>query len=293
MKDTYYFPHDYNARQDPKLQDVMAHHGVAGIGIYWCLVEMLYEQGGVVPLKAVKGIAYALHVDGEVVSSIINDFDLFQVEGDNITSKSVSVRLQKRLDIIENAKKASNARWSKKSVGNADTMQTHTECNAGALQEDSGGNADVMQIKGKENKENKNKEKINSYDSIEREGVSENPCASGDAPLPLPKPQKKSLEDRKKDFYNSLVPYVAQYGKDMVRDFFECWSEPDRAKNPKMRFEKQKTWSTPHRLATWARKEDGFNPRRTSTSSSGKTTIFEEIARLNNKFQSQAQITES
>ena len=274
MKETYYFPHDYNARQDPKMQDVMAHHGVAGIGIYWCLVEMLYEQGGVVPLKAVKGIAYALHVDSEVVSSIINDFDLFQVEGDDFVSNSVNIRMNKLAEISEN---------------DPNVLQKNNTCNTNVIQND------TNKIKGKEIKLNEieKENKINSDDSIEREGVSENPCASGDAPLPLPKPQKKSLEDRKKDFYNSLVPYVAQYGKAMVRDFFECWSEPDRAKNPKMRFEKQKTWSTPHRLSTWARKEDGFNPRRTSSSSSGKTTIFEEIARLNNKFQSQAQITES
>ena len=42
MKKMYYFQHDYNARNDPKLQALIVEMGVAGIGIYWCLVEMLF-----------------------------------------------------------------------------------------------------------------------------------------------------------------------------------------------------------------------------------------------------------
>ena len=45
MKDTFYFQHDYNARTDPKLQDVLIEHGAAGLGVFWCVVEQLYEQG--------------------------------------------------------------------------------------------------------------------------------------------------------------------------------------------------------------------------------------------------------
>lgn len=173
MKDTYYFPHDYNARQDPKLQDVMAHHGVAGVGIYWCLVEMLYEQGGVIPLKAVKGIAYALHVDSEVVSSIINDFDLFQVEGDDFVSNSVNIRMNKRAEISEKRRKAIEARWGKK--GDSDTEELQNDTNV--LQKNNTCNTNVIQndtnkIKGKEIKlkeiEKENKEDINSSSSSTR-----------------------------------------------------------------------------------------------------------------------------
>lgn len=283
MKDTYYFPHDYNARQDPKLQDVMANHGVAGIGIYWCLVEMLYEQGGEIPLKAVKGIAYALHVDGEVVSSIINDFDLFQVEDDNVKSKSVSVRLQKRLDIIENAKKASNARWQKKSRRNADAMQTHTECNAGALQEDSGSNADAMQIKGKENKENKNKEKINSDSNIVR---GENQNFATDVAE-----RKDPIELKKLEFKKMLSAYKHQYDIEVLHEFYDYWTEPNKSRT-KIKWEMEKTWDLNLRLKTWIRRK-GERRQSVSSSNNGKTTIFEEIARLNGKFQAQAQLTES
>ena len=59
MKDTFYFQHDYNARNDPKLQDVLIDLGVEGIGVFWCIIEQLYEQGGKLPLRSCKSIAFA------------------------------------------------------------------------------------------------------------------------------------------------------------------------------------------------------------------------------------------
>jgi hypothetical protein len=43
-KNTYYFPHDYNARNDEKLQVLMIDTGAEGYGIYWGLVEVLHEE---------------------------------------------------------------------------------------------------------------------------------------------------------------------------------------------------------------------------------------------------------
>jgi len=60
-----------------------------------------------------------------------------------------------------------------------------------------------------------------------------------------------SVENRKKAFYESLVPYVKLYDKDMLREFYNYWSEEDRGAKPKMRFEKEKTWNTRLRLARW------------------------------------------
>jgi hypothetical protein len=43
------------------------------------------------------------------------------------------------------------------------------------------------------------------------------------------------------------------YTQEMLTRFFLYWSETDRAKKPKMRWEKEKTWHTGRRLALWAR----------------------------------------
>ena len=150
MKDTFYFPHDYNARCDPKLQDVLVAHGVAGLGLYWCIIEQLYEQGGLLPLKSCKTIAFAFHVDCKVVESIVNDFDLFVNDGENFWSDSVKKRLGKRIDIAEKRKAAAVKRWQSTQV-----QQEQTNSNAIALQNDA-----------KERKEKEIKEKESIKENI-------------------------------------------------------------------------------------------------------------------------------
>lgn len=122
-----YFPHDYNARTDPKLQEVIMTHGMAGIGVYWCIVEMMYEQGGRLPTKSINSIEYNLHASADIVRSIIYDFDLFVVEGDEFMSNAVKSRIVKKEEISAMKQKAAMARWGKP---NADAMQAECRCNA-------------------------------------------------------------------------------------------------------------------------------------------------------------------
>ena len=44
MKDSYWFRHDSNARNDPKMVALRRVHGWEGVGIFWALVELLREQ---------------------------------------------------------------------------------------------------------------------------------------------------------------------------------------------------------------------------------------------------------
>lgn len=67
---------------------------------------------------------------------------------------------------------------------------------------------------------------------------------------------------RKEEFYNSLIPYVDRYGKEMVRSFFDYWSEMNKSQT-KMKFEQQPTWELSKRLASWAKREKDYgNPNR-------------------------------
>ena len=127
MKDTFYFQHDFNARNDPKLQNVLMEHGCAGIGVFWCIVEQLHEQDGILPLAGINGIAFALHVDVKVVESIIRDFDLFQADNENFWSQSVNKRLQKRVEIKDKRKKAAQHRWAEKCKSNANAMHMQSK----------------------------------------------------------------------------------------------------------------------------------------------------------------------
>lgn len=142
MKDTYYFQHDYNARNDPKLQEVLLEHGVAGVGIFWCVIEQLYEQGGKLPHKACKSIAFALHVDCKLVESVVKDFDLFKLDARHFWSKSVITRLDRRKEISDRRKTAAASRWKPRQQ----EVQVQSKGDAIALQEPSKG----KETKGKE-----------------------------------------------------------------------------------------------------------------------------------------------
>jgi hypothetical protein len=62
---------------------------------------------------------------------------------------------------------------------------------------------------------------------------------------------KKSLEERQKDFYESLVPYIDKYDRQMIRDFYNYWSQVNEG-GTKMLWEMQKAFEISKRLATWS-----------------------------------------
>lgn len=100
-KDSLYFSHDFGARNDPKLQEIRMTLGCEGLGIYWCIVEMLYEQGGFLPLSAVSGIAYDLHEDIGKIRKVIEDYGLFEVSEDRFCSITALERIEKKKAVSE------------------------------------------------------------------------------------------------------------------------------------------------------------------------------------------------
>lgn len=167
MKETFYFAHDYNARNDPKLQNVLFDLGVEGIGVFWCIIEQLYEQGGKLPLHYCKSIAFALHVDFKCVERLVNDYELFKNDGENMWSESVLNRLNRRTEVSEKRKLAALARW-RQSIENQSQTQTPASCrqvseNASVMQMQCNGNANaehkVKEIKEKEIIKEREKEK--------------------------------------------------------------------------------------------------------------------------------------
>lgn len=71
-----------------------------------------------------------------------------------------------------------------------------------------------------------------------------------DNPIGLSKKQI-DFENRKKVFGEECAKFVDTYGKVMVREFYDYWTEPNKSKT-KMAFELKKTWDLSRRLSTWA-----------------------------------------
>lgn len=150
-KDTsYYFSHDFNARQDAKIKRLIMKHGMAGYGMFWAIVEDLYNNANALPTDY-ESIAFDLRTDSETIESIITGFDLFIINQNTFGSMSIQKRLDEREEKSKKAKKAARIRWGNND-GNADAMQTHTDSNA------------IKEKKGEESKENEIKE-YNNTDS--------------------------------------------------------------------------------------------------------------------------------
>jgi len=127
-KDTFYFSHDYNARNDEKIKMLIRKHGMIGYGIFWSIVEDLYNNANALRTDY-DGIAYDLRTDSDIIKSIINDFDLFEVNGNFFGSSSVQTRLNQRNEKTLSARKSASYRWGKKDE-DANAMQTLSEGNA-------------------------------------------------------------------------------------------------------------------------------------------------------------------
>lgn len=78
-------------------------HGIAAYGIYVALMQLLEEDEDHKLSKDYSMIAYEMRVDVSVVQSVVEDFDLFEVEEEYFYSKELS-------DTIEQARKVSEAR---------------------------------------------------------------------------------------------------------------------------------------------------------------------------------------
>ena len=136
-KDTYWFSHDYNARSDGKLLKLRMKHGMEGVGVYWCVVEMLYEENGFISLHDYERITFELRTNEELVRSVINDFGLFEINCERFWSNSAMERLAVRKDKSDQARNAINVRWElerkrkslENSIVNTDVLPTNNGSN--------------------------------------------------------------------------------------------------------------------------------------------------------------------
>ena len=161
-KEAYYFSHDANAKDDPKILRLRMELGWEGYGLFWALIELLRNESDHRMRTHCKSIAFALQTQEETIKRIINDFDLFVIDEEYFWSESLLKRMELKEERSEKARESAKKRWNKDIDANA--MRTHSERNADAMQ--------LKERKGKEIKEIKEKEsKVNedSHNAIFRE----------------------------------------------------------------------------------------------------------------------------
>jgi hypothetical protein len=163
-KEAYYFSHDSNAKDDPKILQLRMEMGWEGYGLFWALIEMLRNESDHRMRTHYKSIAFALHTQEDSIQRLINDFDLFGINDQFFWSESLLKRMEMKEERSEKARESAKKRWNQSNDANA--MRTHSE-----------GNADAMQLKERKVNEIKEKEsKVNedSHNAIFRELWSNN-----------------------------------------------------------------------------------------------------------------------
>lgn len=155
-----YFPHDSNAKDDPKCVLLIDDMGMEGYGIYWMLIEVLREQPDYsYPIANAMALARRYNTSTESVRQVIYKYDLFVVEEDRIFfSESLNRRMAeveaRALRRTEASLKANQVRWHK----NANGMPTDSERTPNGEQSDSERTPNLSQYKSKSKYKLKDKE---------------------------------------------------------------------------------------------------------------------------------------
>jgi hypothetical protein len=171
MKEAFYFSHDCNASNDPKILAMRSVYRGSGYGWYWILIEMMRQQEDY--RLSMKGkyvwnaLATQLQCEPDEAHSFITDcideFDLFATDGEYFWSESLLRRMKIREEKSDKARQSAMKKWGNNanaSKNNANAMRTHTETNANAMRTHTETNANASEIDAiKESKVNKSKVK--------------------------------------------------------------------------------------------------------------------------------------
>jgi len=128
MKKTY-LQHQSSSFTDIKIIKMRSKLGIESYGIFWALLELLFNEENKLCIDDYSVLAFSLQCDADKLKSVIEDFDLFVMEDGCFYSK----RLNEHINTINSksikAKESASKRWN-----NANAMQTHSDSNASRVE---------------------------------------------------------------------------------------------------------------------------------------------------------------
>lgn len=216
MVNSFYFQHDYNARNDQKILELRSEFGAEGYGIWWMLLETLAEQDEGIDRGAIGGLSLAYGVDKGKLKEIIDfclEIGLLYDNSGYIRNGRMDEHKNWRETLAQAGKKGAENRWRKK--GN----------NGGANGHPNG------------------KERI-EQDSTEQKKEKSSEASSLSLSEKMAKFKEKCFE----------VGKELKASNDTIEAFFNYWAEHNE-NGSKMKCEKQKTFNTKMRMQTWLKNE--------------------------------------
>jgi hypothetical protein len=112
-KDSYYFPHFINARNDRKVLKLRMSVGIQGYAIFLMLLEVLREQSEMkYPLSSLPELKFDFRVPQKLILKVITEFELFSIdEQDNFFSQNLIDYMQPYKEKSERARLAARKKW--------------------------------------------------------------------------------------------------------------------------------------------------------------------------------------
>lgn len=107
-----YFRHDFNARNNPKLIKLKMKLGMEGIGIYWCLLECLYELNGFLKEDDLETFCFNEHIEIDKVKNVLKIANFKFDKEKGYYSNGILERINKREEYCLKQKEKANKRWS-------------------------------------------------------------------------------------------------------------------------------------------------------------------------------------
>lgn len=98
----HWFKHDFYTCNDHKMQKLDFKYPIIGYGIFFKVVEILYQNDGKIEYD-LDFISHSLNYKKEIVLSVLSDFDLFVTQDDFLYNKRVTRSI---LEITEKSQKA-------------------------------------------------------------------------------------------------------------------------------------------------------------------------------------------
>jgi hypothetical protein len=283
-------------------------HGCLGYGIYALLTEMLESEHSHRLTKDYADIAYILREDADIIRSVVEDFGLFADMGDCFTThyhqRMIAARIEagrKGGKISKRKQTQAKCTFAYPALQNTPDLEGENKQNTDLLitNESTDNTLSISNLQTNNPPSNASTDKQTeakccfayfAYSDTAKEEKESDTKKEEEKELLKEKlsieSKKKStsIDDRKAKFYNDLIPYVETYGKDMIREFYDYWSEANRSAT-KMRWEQERTWELNLRLKYWAKRDNKYGRNNKQADAERRQSqIIAQVAELDRKF---------
>ena len=114
-KDTYYFQHDYGARNDDKIMEIRSEFGTEGYGLFWMIVEVMAEnENGGVKASLIGGLSLGFGVAKDrlmAFTKFCTGIDLFYEENGFLFSRRMLKHKNFRKYLSDSGRAGADKKW--------------------------------------------------------------------------------------------------------------------------------------------------------------------------------------